>query len=107
MTGPDTVLVRAERVFERRTPGAVLLLGPRAASPLVLRGTAPAVWDAFADGGSIASVAAALARTYDVERERVAIEIGPVVEQLLHAELLAPAPTNGHDAISRASNGHS
>jgi hypothetical protein len=73
-----------------------LLLTVHGSSPVALRGTALAVWDAFAAPRSIDDVAQELATVYDVPLDSVQAEVTPLV-QVLHGDgLLAAWP--GPDA---------
>jgi Coenzyme PQQ synthesis protein D (PqqD) len=81
-----TTLVRAPSSLERRTEHSVVVLGDT--TPIVLRGTGVAIWDAFASARSVDSVATMLARRYDASPNRVLREMLPVLEGLLAAGAL-------------------
>ncbi len=87
--GPDAAYAHESRVFVRRTADCVLLLGPKGSSPLALRGTALAAWNAFASPRSVNDVARELAASYDAPRERVSAEVASLVEALHGRGLLA------------------
>jgi hypothetical protein len=76
----DTVLVRASKALERRTLESVIVLGDRV--PIVLRGTAIAIWESFAEPCTVAQAATTLASRYDVDEATVRHDAMPVVEQL-------------------------
>ena len=87
--GPDAAYAHESRAFVRRTADCVLLLGPKGSSPLALRGTALAIWDAFASPRSVNDVALELAASYDAPRERVSAEVASLVEALHGRGMLA------------------
>ena len=80
------------RVYVRRTADCVLLLTVHGSSPIALRGTALAVWDAFAAPRSIDDVAQELATVYDVPLDSVRAEVVPLVQALHGDGLLAARP---------------
>ncbi|MGH8976917.1 MAG: PqqD family protein [Acidimicrobiia bacterium] len=83
---PDTVLTRAPETLERRTRSSVVLLANEL--PIVLRGTAVAIWDSFAHPRSVAEVARALADAYGASEDVVLQEMLPVLENLHRARAL-------------------
>ena len=78
------------RAFVRRTADCVLLLGPGGSAPLALRGTALAIWDAFASPRSVDEVARELSASYGAPLERVGAEVASLVEALHGDGMLAP-----------------
>jgi hypothetical protein len=77
---PATVLARIDGCLERRTEGAVVVLG--AGAPVVLRGTAIAIWDAFARPDRIDAAAARLAADFAADAALIEEQMLPVLEHL-------------------------
>jgi hypothetical protein len=77
---PTTVLARADGWLERRTDTFVVVLG--AGAPVVLRGTAIAIWDAFARPRRIDVAAARLAAEFAADPALVEEQMLPVLEHL-------------------------
>ena len=91
--GPSLAAYAHElRVYVRRTADCVLLLTVHGSSPIALRGTALAVWDAFAAPRSIDEVAQELATVYDVPLDSVRAEVMPLVQALHRDGLLVARP---------------
>jgi hypothetical protein len=80
------VLTRAPETLERRTHSSVVLLADE--PPIVLRGTAIAIWDSFARPCSVADVARALADAYGAPVDVVQRQMLPVLDDLLCARAL-------------------
>jgi hypothetical protein len=78
------------RVFVRKTADCVLLLGTEGSSPLALRGTAIAIWNAFAFPRAVDDVAQELATSYGAPVERVGTEVASLVEALRSSGMLVP-----------------
>ncbi len=87
---PVAAYVHETRVFVRRTADCVLLLGTEGSSPLALRGTAIAIWNAFASPRSVDDVAEELAASYGAPFERVGTEVASLVETLQGRGMLIP-----------------
>jgi hypothetical protein len=85
-----TAYVHEPRTFVRRTADCVLLLGRAGSAPLALRGTALAIWDAFASPRSVEHVARELANSFGAPLERVGAEVASLVEALHGGGMLAP-----------------
>lgn len=91
--GPSTGAYAHEtRLHVRRTADSVLLLSVHGPSPIALRGTALAIWDAFAAPRSVDEVAQELATVYGVPLESVRAEVAPLVQALHGDGLLATRP---------------
>ncbi|HYL51433.1 MAG TPA: PqqD family protein [Acidimicrobiia bacterium] len=69
-----------------------MLLAVHGSSPIALRGTALAIWDAFAAPRSVDDVAQELATVYDVPLDSVRAEVVPLVQALHGDGLLAARP---------------
>jgi hypothetical protein len=82
------------RVITRRPPDAVLVLpvDHDATDPVVLSGTGVALWDAFGEPASMATVAQRLAAQYSTDIDEVARALGPVVDELVARGALVEAP---------------
>lgn len=85
----DAVLVHALRVFLRRTPESLILLGT-GAEPEVLDGTAVEIWNAFATPARVSEVTEALAVAFAADPVEVAHESALVIEALVECGLLIP-----------------
>jgi hypothetical protein len=81
--------VHEKRALVRRTGDGVLVLAADASPPLLLRGTALAIWDAFESPRSVDDVAKALAVSYGAPAERVRAEIETLVDMLHCRGMLA------------------
>ena len=88
------LLVHAPSVLVRRTASSAVVLGSQR-SPLVLRGTAVAIWDAFERAQTIEDSAANLAAEYDAPVDVVYRHVTYVVERLLRIDALASLQTTG------------
>jgi Coenzyme PQQ synthesis protein D (PqqD) len=77
-----TVLRQHDAVLRRRLPGAAVLLPPGADQPVVLTGTALALWDELAEPVDEAGLAARLAERFAVDEATVAADIGPALDRL-------------------------
>ncbi len=84
------MLVHADDVLVRQTSRALIVLGATP-PPVILRGTAAAIWSSFATPRRALDVADELAATYGEDREVVGREVDAYVEALLHAGLLVRA----------------
>jgi hypothetical protein len=89
------LLVHAPDVLVRRTSCSAVVLGSQR-SPLVLRGTAVAIWDAFERVQSIEDGAAGLAAEYDAPVDVVYRHMTDVVERLLQIDALT-SPQSADD----------
>jgi hypothetical protein len=93
--GPCRVATRYihdARTLVRRTDTCLVLLGPGHTTPLQLRGTAIAIWDAFESPRLVDDVAAALAVQYGVSITGVRDDVRSVVKMLRDREMLSRAP---------------
>ena len=86
---PAAAYAHETRAFVRRTADCALVLAVDGSSPIVLRGTALAIWDAFALPRSVDDVAQELATSYDAPFENVEAEVSSLVEILHGSGLLA------------------
>ena len=81
------MLVHADDVLVRRTFRALVVLGSTP-PPVVLRGTAAAIWSSFAMPRRVGDVADELAAAYGTDRATVGREVDEFVQTLLDAGLL-------------------
>ena len=81
-------LVRVEGVLSRRVATGVLVLAPSAPDAVLLSGTGAALWDLLGEGSSLDEVIGALAESYGVDAEVVAVDLGPTVAELLDRGLV-------------------
>ena len=81
------MLVHADDVLVRRTSRALVVLGA-IPPPVVLRGTAAAIWSRFATPRLVRDVADELATDYGEDRAVVGRELDAFVQTLLNAGLL-------------------
>jgi hypothetical protein len=86
---PAAAYAHETRTFVRRTADCALVLAADGSSPLALRGTALAIWDAFALPRSLDDVAQELAASYGAPLECVEVEVASLVEALHGSGLLA------------------
>ena len=82
---------RAAHVLWRRTADRVLLLpvGDRDAEVTCLSGTGVVLWDLLAEQATVDELAAALGGAFGVDPDVVAVDIRPVLDDLVDRELLA------------------
>jgi hypothetical protein len=76
----------------RRTANFAVVLGAQD-EPVVLRESALAVWDAFADPASVDDVAARLASVYDAPVTVIRPEVARVVDELVAIDALTAIDT--------------
>lgn len=88
-----TVLARAEGTLERRSDTSVVVLASGA--PVVLRGTAIAIWDAFSRPCRIDAAAARLAAHYGADASLIEEQMLPVLEHLRTEQALTIAMQAG------------
>ncbi|MGH8985344.1 MAG: PqqD family protein [Acidimicrobiia bacterium] len=83
---------RDEQVLWRSGPGFVVLLCPRSATPVLLRGTGVELWAAFDRPRSVPEIAARLSMAFGAEYEPVRSDVAPVVARLAETGALRPVP---------------
>lgn len=83
MPATDLVVARSPRALWRSGPFGVVVLGPGAATPVVLEGTGVVLWDELTEPHSVRELAATLGARYAVATDVVARDIGPVVDALI------------------------
>jgi hypothetical protein len=88
----DQRWVRADDVLWRRALDTTVLLPAGSASPVVLAGTGPRLWEEIADGGSVPELATRLSASFGVERDVVMRDIAPVVARLYESGAIKAAP---------------
>jgi hypothetical protein len=81
------VFAHAPSVLVRRAADFVVVLGAQD-EPVVLRDSALAVWDAFAEPASIEDVATSLASVYDAPVTVIRPEVARVVDELAAIDAL-------------------
>lgn len=76
----------------RTTPTSVLLLPPRRADPVVLRGTAIAIWQAYGHPATVTDAAARVADRYQpAARTTIAGDVRRLTDELVALGALVPA----------------
>lgn len=80
-----------------RCAGRVAMLGPGDESPLILEGTAEAIWDLI-DGRSLREISAQLHEIYDVGIEEAGQSVTSVLRTLEMHGIIHPCPADGRPA---------
>ena len=91
MTGAATPWRRRDDALWRRSVDAVVLLPAGAADPVVLPGTAAAVWDLLATPVTLADLVAALGAVYSAAPDTIAAEVAPLLARLADLAAIEPA----------------
>ena len=86
--GDDVRLSRDERVLSRDAGDFVVLLGPHADNPIVLRGTGIVLWAALDEPRSVAELAGRLAAQFAADPVGVRADIASLIGQLRGARIL-------------------
>ena len=82
MSGTGPTLRRADVLWRRVIEG--VLIQPRGAEePILLTGSGGALWDELADPTRFEELVGRLARAHRADREEVAADIAPVIEELV------------------------
>lgn len=84
-------MVRSARNLWRAGDFGVVILGERSPEPITLDGSGVALWNALAAPESIAGLVASLAASFGTDDERVALDVLPLIEQLLDLGVLEVA----------------
>ena len=82
MVETGTRLCRPEGAVHRQTLAGALVLVPGDTEPALLTGPGADVWELLEDGITQEELVAELAERYHVDRERVATDIVPLLDQL-------------------------
>jgi hypothetical protein len=86
----DRIYRRETATYTRRTRDCVLVLAKHGTTPLALRGTAIAIWDAFASPRSVSEVARDLAAASGEPLERIEADVQSLAKLLSAHSLLLP-----------------
>jgi len=93
-SGPDEAIHRGD-VLWRATLDAVLVRPLHATEVVKLEGTGRALWEVLSEPCSFDSVCAELARTHDADPAQIAVDLRPVIDDLVD-----------RGVVSRSNSGH-